>query len=177
MACSPAFLMIERILMISQITICNAQETDTDELTTISFAAKRHWNYPAHYYELWKNELTITPEYIHNNQVFKAIFNSTCVGYYSLVKNDKDFYAGDVLVKQGYYLEHIFILPMYHKRGIGRALIKHMKQHLANCSINHVLVFADPYSRGFYDKTGAEFLYDSKSSIPGRMIPVYQYIV
>jgi maltose O-acetyltransferase len=163
--------------MISGLTICNAQETDADELTSISFAAKRHWKYPEHYYELWKNELTITSEYIHTNQVFKAIHKDISVGYYSLVKNDKDFYAGDVLVKQGYYLEHIFILPLYHNKGIGRSLIQHMKQHLTNMSITNVLVFADPYSRGFYDKTGAEFLYDSKSSIPGRMIPVYKYII
>ncbi len=53
----------------------------------------------------------------------------------------------------------------------------YMKQHLANSSINQVLEFADPHSRGFYDKTGAEFLYESKLSIPGRMIPVYQYVV
>jgi len=163
--------------MMSQLVICNATETDANELTTISFAAKRHWNYPEHYYELWKNELTITSEYIQNNKVFKAIYSNTSVGYYSLVKNDKDFYAGDVLVKQGFYLEHIFILPMYHKRGIGREMIGHMKQYVLNMSINSVLVFADPYSRGFYDKTGAVFLYDSKSSIPGRMIPVYQYVI
>jgi len=163
--------------MNSGLTICNALETDTDELTSISFAAKRHWNYPEHYYELWKNELTITQEYIRNNQVFKAMYNSICVGYYSLVRNDKDFYAGDVLVKQGYYLEHIFILPQYHNQGIGNTLIQNMKQHVTKMSINNVLVFADPNSRGFYDKTGAVFLYDSKSSIPGRMIPVYQYVL
>jgi maltose O-acetyltransferase len=163
--------------MASQLAICKATETDADELTTISFAAKRHWNYPEHYYELWKNELTITSEYIHNNQVFKVIYSNTSVGYYSLVKNDRDFYAGDVLVKQGYYLEHIFILPMYHKKGIGSAMIEHMKQYVNSMSINTVLVFADPHSKGFYDKTGAEFLYDSKSSIPGRMIPVYQYVL
>lgn len=163
--------------MIPGLTICNAQETDADELTSISFAAKRHWNYPEHYYEIWKHELTITPEYIRNNQVFKAMYNRICVGYYSLVKNEKDFYAGEVLVKQGYYLEHIFILPLYHNRGIGSSLIQHMKQHFFNMSINNIFVFADPHSRGFYDKTGAVFLYDSKSSIPGRMIPVYKYMV
>lgn len=46
-----------------------------------------------------------------------------------------------------------------------------------DAGIQHLLIFADPYAKGFCDKIGAGFLYDSKSSVPGRMIPVYDLVV
>lgn len=39
--------------------------------------------------------------------------------------------------------------------------------------INSLLIFVDTYAKGFYKKTGANFKYYSKSSIPGRSISVY----
>lgn len=36
-----------------------------------------------------------------------------------------------------------------------------------DAGIQHLLIFADPYAKGFYDKIGAGYLYDSKSSVPG----------
>jgi len=43
----------------NEIQIIEAQEEDCESLTTIAFAAKRHWQYPESYYELWEDELTI----------------------------------------------------------------------------------------------------------------------
>ena len=52
--------------------IRKALEEDGRELTRIAFAAKRYWNYPAEYYRIWEAELTVTPDYIRNNDVFLA---------------------------------------------------------------------------------------------------------
>ena len=57
--------------------------------------------------------------------------------------------------------------------GIGALMINHAKQISRDLSIPDLLIFVDPYAKGFYDKVGAKYLYDSKSSIAGRMIPVY----
>ena len=161
------------MIELEKIQIRQAQDIDSDLLTEISFAAKRHWNYPDNYYDLWKDELTITKDYINQNMVFKALYQDSVIGFYSVIENETDFFAGETFVKKGFWLEHIFIKPEYHKLGIGLLLINHAKRVSKDFGISDLLIFVDPYAKGFYDKVGAEYLYDSKSSIPDRMIPVY----
>lgn len=158
----------------SQVEIKKAAETDSDLLTEISFAAKRHWNYPDHYYELWKHELTITGNYISQNRVYKAQLEELTLGFYSIIEVKSDFYAGETFVKKGFWLEHLFIRPEYHGKGIGRLMMNHAKMIAGEMGICSLLIFVDPFAKGFYDKLGADYLYDSKSSIPGRLIPVYE---
>ncbi len=155
------------------IRIIIAEERDHDMLTTIAFSAKRHWNYPEHYFELWKDELTISEEYIKNNLVYKACYLDKIPGFYSIVENKADFYSGEVFVEKGFWLEHIFILPKYHKMGIGRLMIDHAKQVSKTKGIKMLKIFVDPNATGFYEKIGACLSYNSPSSIPGRTIPVY----
>ena len=161
--------MIER----NKIQISKAQNSDADVLTDISFAAKKHWNYPDSYYDLWRDELTITKKYIQQNIVFKALYMDVVIGFYSIIENKEDFYSGDTFVKKGFWLEHLFIKPEYHKLGVGTLIMNHAKQVSRDLCIRNLFIFVDPYAKGFYDRVGAEYLYDSKSSIPGRMIPVY----
>ena len=158
---------------IQKIQIEKANYTDSDILTHIAFSAKKHWNYPIKYYEIWKDELTITKEYLKQNIVYKALLKDLILGFYSIVENKSDFYSGEIFVQKGFWLEHIFIRPDYHKFGIGRQLINHAKVISKKMGIQNLLIFVDPHAKGFYDKIGAKFLYDSKSSIPGRLIPIY----
>ena len=154
--------------------IQDATLADAPILTKIAFSAKRHWNYPESYFTIWANELTISENYIQRNTVYKYSDEDKVIGFYSLVYNPDNFFAGKVFVEQGYWLEHIFILPQYHKRGIGRKLINHLLDIAKTKNIKEILIFVDPYAKGFYEKTGAIFAYNSKSSIPGRTIPVYK---
>jgi maltose O-acetyltransferase len=146
-------------------------------LTEIAFAAKRHWHYPEDYFDVWKNELTITAEYINKNIVYSAKNENRVIGFYSIVENPADFHSGDVFVPKGFWLEHIFILPEFHHLGIGRELIRHIRHLAPTHEIEKLLIFVDPFARGFYDKIGAEFRYISKSTIPNRFIPVYELTI
>lgn len=157
-----------------KLQIVTADEQDAAILTDIAFSAKRHWPYPESYFNIWRQELTITQDYIASNTVYKILCNGTVAGFYSIVNNTRDFYSGEVFVQKGFWLEHIFISPEYHRRGMGRMLTDHAKQIAKGKGIDALLIFVDPFAKGFYDKIGADFLYDSKSSIPGRMIPVYR---
>lgn len=160
---------------LQKIQIEKANYSDSYILTEIAFSAKRHWNYPDKFYEIWKDELTISEEYLNQNIVYKALLDDLVLGFYSIVENESDFYSGEILVKKGFWLEHIFIRPDYHKFGIGRQLINHSKSISEKMGIRNLLIFVDPNAKkGFYDKIGAKFLYDSKSSIPDRLIPVYE---
>ena len=161
------------MIEIKKIQIRQAQDIDSDLLTEISFTAKKYWNYPDNYYDLWRDELTITKEYINQNIVFNALYQDAVIGFYSIIENKADFYAGETFVKNGFWLEHLFIKPEFHKQGIGMLLINHAKQASKDMGISDLFIFVDPYAKGFYDKLGADYLYDSQSSIPNRMIPVY----
>jgi len=143
-------------------------------LTEIAFAAKRTWDYPESYFDIWKDELTITEEYIKNNLVLKAVINEEIAGFSSVVEVPRDFIAGRGLVTKGFWLEHIFIKPEYQHKGIGNKLLERTSSLCTEKGIETLKIFVDPNAEGFYKKTGADYLYESPSSIEGRNIPVYQ---
>jgi GNAT superfamily N-acetyltransferase len=157
-----------------KLVIERAQPSEHSVLTEIAFAAKRHWKYPEDYYERWKAELTITGEYINCNIVYSAKQENRRIGFYSIVENPANFYSGEIFIPKGIYLDHMFIYPEFHHLGIGRAMIYHLHQNAPAHKIEKLLIFVEPFARGFYENIGAEFLYMSKSSIPGRWIPVYE---
>ncbi|MBN1186655.1 MAG: GNAT family N-acetyltransferase [Bacteroidales bacterium] len=159
---------------VQDLIIENVNENEAHVLTEIAFEAKKHWNYPNHFYDIWKEELTITPGYIEKNIVNKAVFCGEIVGFYAIVENKSDFWSGEVFVQRGFWLEHIFVKPNFHNQGIGIKLIEHAKIEAHNRGVEHLLIFADPNARGFYDKMGASFLSLSKSSIADRLIPIYE---
>ena len=160
-----------------ELVIKRAEKSDHILLSDIAFTAKRYWKYPEKYFNIWQKELTITPGYIFENIVYKSVFQGKITGFYSIVENKNDYNKGNIFVQKGFWLEHRFVLPSFHKKGIGRELINHAKSVCIRKDIDRLLIFVDPYAKGFYEKIGAEYLYDSPSSIQGRNIPVYLLIV
>lgn len=151
-----------------------AKPSDCEALTAFSFASKRYWDYPDSYFDVWKNELTITPEYIKNNKVFAAIRDNAIIGYFSIAEVKEGFYSGSVYVEKGFWLEHFFIAPEYIRKGAGSRLMKYAVSWCGENGIKSLRIFSDPNAAGFYEKQGAKFLYDSASSIEGRTVPVYE---
>jgi GNAT superfamily N-acetyltransferase len=136
--------------------------------------AARYWNYPDEYMERWKDELTITPEYIESNTVFVGDLEDNIVGFYSLIEIQQDLEIRSVLIEKGTWLDHMFILPEHIGKGIGTKFTIHMKAYLSEKKVDKVHIFFDPNAKGFYEKVGAKFRRESDSSIPGRKIPVYE---
>lgn len=156
------------------ILIRPALMSESSVLTDISFASKRHWQYPDSYFDIWKDELTITSSYIKDNIVYVAEKNGQVIGYFSLVEVKNDFWAGKVFVKKGFWLEHIFILPGYIGKGIGTQLMGYLVSICKKRGIGKVRILSDPYARGFYDKIGARYIGESPSSIEGRTVSLYE---
>jgi len=150
-----------------------ALPSDCIRLTTIAFAAKRHWNYPDEYFNIWRDELTVTEDYIDKNLVFMAIYDEEIIGFGSVVVVENSFFTGEVFVEAGYWLDHLFIDPCFLSRGIGTKLLDYTRRLCSEKGVSKLLIFTDPHATGFYEKSGAVFLYDSLTSIPGRKIPVY----
>jgi maltose O-acetyltransferase len=150
---------------------------EAEILTEIAYAAKRTWKYPETYFEIWKDELTITKDYIKDNIVFVAESGNQLVGFYSIVVVQNDFMAGNVMVKKGFWLEHLFIKPSFQNKGIGQILMEHALNYCEENWIDELKIFVDPHATGFYEKMGAKFMEHSASSIEGREIPVYFFII
>ena len=145
-------------------------------MTEISFASKRHWNYPEAYFEVWKKELTITRKYIESNTVFVAEVPGGVAGYFSIVRVPESFMAGPVFVQHGTWLEHIFVHPAYMRCGIGRCMMACARAWCARNGVDRLYLFSDPHARGFYERLGATHLGDVASSIPGRTVPLFELL-
>src|SRR5665647_1437698 len=78
-------------------------------LTDISFAAKQYWSYPEEYYDIWRDELTITENYIDKNLVFVVIYEEEIVGFSSVVEVENPFGSGEVFIEKGCWLDHLYI--------------------------------------------------------------------
>ena len=158
-----------------ELTIRRALATDALFLTSISFGAKRYWNYPEEYFEVWHDELTITEDYIEQNIVYVAQKKDTIIGYFSIVEVNQEHWNGEVFIRQGYWLDHIYIRPAYIRSGIGTELMEYAQEYCRENGIEKLYIFSDPFANGFYEKLGATYIKESPSSIENRTVSLYEY--
>lgn len=151
--------------------IRKAQISEAGTLTEISFGSKGYWGYPKAYFDIWSQELTISPEYIQNNDVFVFEENSAIFGYYSIVELKDDIEVSGIRIGKGFWLEHMFIETSSIGNGIGTQLFEHLRERCRARGINKIGILADPNSRGFYEKMGCEYRCDYPSTIKDRTTP------
>lgn len=154
--------------------IRRAKREEAKILTKISFRSKEYWNYPQKYFEIWRNELTITPGYIEANEVFVFELDGDVVGYYSLVELSEDIEVSGITIDKGFWLEHMFIEPAKIGNGIGTRMFNHLRNRCHSRGINELGILADPNSRGFYEKMGCVFNREYPSTIKNRTTPYLQ---
>lgn len=155
--------------------IRKAGESDAGELTRISFASKRYWKYPEHYFETWRDELTISGEYIRENTVFVIEEGGGIAGFYSLLNLENDLRVNEIKMEKGVWLDHLFISPEYIGKGLGSHLMEHVRTWCISKERRVLKIMADPNSVGFYKKLGVDYIRDIPSSIPGRTLPYMEW--
>ncbi len=141
-------------------------------LTDISFKSKSYWNYPPKYFDVWKNELTITENYILKNKVFVFEIKDHVAGYYSIVRLQNNILTSGIRLEKGFWLEHMFLLPDFINQGFGRKMINHFKQYCIVNNISQVSVLADPNAKIFYEKMGFKYIREYPSTIKDRTTPL-----
>lgn len=151
--------------------IRSATRNDAAALTRISFDSKGYWRYPQSYFEIWKNELTISPDYIDRNEVFVYEKNHEVVGYYSIVSLPEDAFVSGIRLTKGFWLEHMFIDPPNMGKGIGSKMFHHLRNWCKKMEIGKIEIFADPNSRAFYEKMGCRYVGEFPSTIKNRTTP------
>ena len=144
------------------IEIRRAKPDEAEARTEIAHAAKRHWAYPERWIEHWRNELTITPMFIEENEMFVAVTGEEIVGCCALVVNDANA-----------EIEHMWIQPQHIGAGVGGALFLHAKQRAKDLNLTSLELSADPNAEGFYQRMGATRIGEVHSKIDAqpRILP------
>ena len=147
--------------------IRRATPDDVDALTDLAHRAKAHWRYPATWLRAWDPQLTITTGYLEIHHVWVADVDGRIVGMCAL--EDR---------RRTWGLEHVWVEPAVHRRGIGRALVLHALDEARRMRPGVVQLLADPYATGFYERLGARFAGESRAPMPGapdRTLPIYEF--
>jgi len=113
--------------------------------------------------ERWRDTLTITPEFIRQNEIHVATVEGEQAGFYALVGE------GWRIV-----LEHLWVLPERMGAGVGRALFEHAVRTAASLGAGVVGIEADPNAEGFYRRMGARRVGEIVYEIDGqeRVLPL-----
>jgi GNAT superfamily N-acetyltransferase len=146
--------------------IIRARPEDSEKLTEIAHAAKRSWGYPEHWIRIWRDVLTLRPEFIAANIAYCAIEDEGVIGFYLLTTES-----------HGLHLDHLWIVPAAMRRGIGRALFGHAANEAKSLRFAEIKIEADPNAEGFYRRMGARRIGVNVTAIEGnrRELPLLVY--
>jgi GNAT superfamily N-acetyltransferase len=151
------------------IRVTRARPEQAERLTQIAHAAKSYWGYPAQWIEMWHNQLTITKQFIVENEVYAAADDDeTLLGFYALIG------SGERLT-----LEHLWVQPRSLHGGVGRLLFEHAARLAAERGAREVEIEADPNAEAFYAKMGAETVGEVTYELEGlpRSLPLMLYTI
>ena len=148
--------------------IVRTRPEDAATLTTIAFAAKRHWGYPERWIESWHDALTVRPDFITTHETYSAVVEGRTVGFYALAcKGDR------------MDLQHLWVLPDAMGQGIGRSLFAHALERARVLGFGVLEIESDPNADGFYERMGARRIGTRVTALEGqpRELPILVYEV
>ena len=133
------------------------------KLTEISFVSKKYWNYSDEWMEIWKDDLTITENFITNNYVYHLENDANeIVGFYAFVKFDNYI-----------ELDSLFVSPEYIGKGFGNLLITDFLSKVNEIDFDFIKLKAEPFAEIFYKKYGFETIeLQLSSKIENRYLPI-----
>lgn len=144
------------------IDIRRATVDDSARATELAQTAKAHWGYPAEWLDAWRDDLTMTSEMIDRHATFVASLDGEIVGVCQLQQSDDHT-----------MLEHVWVDPRCHGRGVGRALVEHAQANARGV----IAIVADPNAEMFYVKLGARRVGEVAAPMPGapdRTLPLME---
>ena len=133
-------------------------------LSDIAGAAKDHWGYPQSWLKMWQKELTVTPQYIAQHPVYVAIYDGSIAGFVALTVGGREA-----------EIDHLWVLPEYMGKGIGRHLLQRALRHCASVGVEQLRVVSDPNAKEFYLRLGAVYRGQVDSTPAPRTLPVLYF--
>ncbi|HEX6032855.1 MAG TPA: GNAT family N-acetyltransferase [Anaerolineales bacterium] len=147
------------------ISIRRAVPNEADALTRIALGAKRHWGYPERWIELWKPQLTFSPDYFEENESWVAELDDIPIAFYTLLEKDGNA-----------FLENLWVAPAFIGKGVGKALFFHALELSRQRGYQRLQLDADPHAVGFYEKMGMQKIGERASEMEGqpRILPIME---
>ena len=84
------------------VQIRRASPRDAKTMTQVAISAKRHWNYPEDWIEIWTPQLTFNPGYFEENESWVAIVSDVSAGFYTIQEKHRKA-----------WIENLWVLPEY----------------------------------------------------------------
>ena len=141
--------------------IRRARTRDARELSYIAHAAKAYWGYPEVWLRLWHHDLTLTPRFIAEHEVFCVLRDGWIVGFYGLSRDGPAF-----------ELEHLWVDPDDIGSGFGARLFRDAVERIRAAGGTVLRIVSDPNAEGFYRRMGARRVGEAAATPAGRMLPV-----
>lgn len=148
------------------VTYREAKPSDREALAAVARAAKAHWDYPAEWLELWRDELVLSPEEIDAWYVPVAETEGRIVAFAAVSRN------GDQAE-----IEHLWVLPSHMGQGLGRALFGRAIARCRERGVTEVEVVSDPNALGFYQAMGGELVRHQPTQPAPRTLPVLRFVL
>ncbi len=144
--------------------IIKANITDADTLTALTLRSKLYWGYSDNQIESWKDDLTISSDYVSNNQVYKLVADDKLVGFYAFLPETNTKVV----------LNFLFVAPEFIGKGFGKILMNDFLERIKKLHYKKVTLVADPNAEAFYKSAGFNVTEKLESSIEGRFLPVME---
>jgi len=141
-----------------------ANTHDYRVLTDITKKSKAYWGYSDEQMRKWSDLLTITEEYIQNNEVYKLIINQSIVAYYSYFEIEKNSVR----------LDNLFVSPENIGKGYGKLLMNDFILKIKKSEAQRILLDADPNAQKFYESFGFVKIGEIETSIKDRFLPIME---
>ena len=145
--------------------IKEASPEDASLFSDIAWQSKKYWGYPFEWMELWKKELTVSPDMIRKSHSYKALLDGRTVGYAIITDN------GNM-----YEVDHCFVLPQFIGKGCGCTLLEFILSQPIYFNTKFQLI-ADPNAVGFYEMFGFKTIGQIESQPRGRTLPLMQLVI
>jgi len=142
-----------------------ARPEDAAAISGLAWRAKAHWGYPAAWMEVWREELTLTAEYLEMHPAWCAEAQGDLAGFCALEL------GGDAME-----IGHLWVAPERQGTGIGRALLMEALKTAGRMRpAVSVRVVSDPNAVSFYVRMGARRIGSVPAPMtgePSRELPV-----
>ena len=150
------------------ISIRRVNPDEAEALSRIALSAKRHWNYPDRWMQIWTPQLTFTPESIEKNESWAAEMDSAPIAFYTLLNKDGNA-----------WVENMWVLPEYIGQGVGKQLFLHVLSRSREMGCEALQLEADPNAVGFYEKMGMYEIGERHSEMEGqpRILPIMEILL
>ena len=138
-----------------------ANADDAEILTKLTFDGKAFWGFSKEQLSEWTELLTVTPDYVRENSVYKLVLDSEIAGYYSYI----------IINENEIKLDNLFLFQKYIGKGLGNQMMKDFLSKAEKLKPKIISLDAEPNAENFYKKFGFITFNKKESVIKGRFLP------